>query len=133
MALEAQLSGADIPNLPDVSGLGGNAPALTDLPQSGKLDTLLQILGYAGAGAGAYDEVQKQKQARGLPPEASIPRYDTSAGVGTNVPLSALDMGTANPAMATAGRGNLIRTLNALKDPRLQQTLSTGSSGYGGE
>jgi hypothetical protein len=110
MALEAQLSGADIPNLPDVSGLGGAAPELTPLQQSGKLDTLLSMLGYAGMGAGAIEEAGRQRRAGAPSPESGIPRYDTSAGVGTNVPLSALD---PNTGMATAGRGNILRMLAA--------------------
>jgi hypothetical protein len=129
-ALEAQLSGSDIPNLPNVSGLGTDAPALTELPQSGKLDSILNMLGYAGAGAGAYEEIQKQRRAQGLPPEAGVPRWDMAGAPGTQVPLSALDqrVGAVSPGYGGAGRANLVQALNAMA-----QAAKRSGGPYGGE
>jgi hypothetical protein len=124
------LSGSDIPNLPDVSKLGTDAPALTPIPQSGKLDSILNMLGYAGMGAGAYEEIQKQRRAQGLPPEAGVPRWDMAGAPGTQVPLSALDLdqraGAVSPGYGGAGRANLVQALNALAQ------ASKRSGGYGG-
>jgi hypothetical protein len=124
-ALEAQLSGSDIPNLPDVSRLGTDAPALTELPQSGKLDSILNLLGYAGLGAGAYEEIQKQR--KGMPPEASIPQANVAAGLGTPVAVDAVQRaGTVSPGYG--GRANLVQALNALA-----QASKRSGGAYGGE
>jgi hypothetical protein len=122
-ALEAQLSGADIPNLPDVSGIGTAAPAQTPLPQSGKLDTLLSILGYTGAGVAAVDDARTNGRRSGqMSTAASAPGFDPT----TTVPATTPTAGGAAPASgAGAGRANLIQALNALK----QQ--GGGSPGYG--
>jgi len=63
-AMAAQLSGSDIPDLPDVSGLGGNAPELSPLQEGGKLDSILNMAGYASLPFQAYEERQRQQQER---------------------------------------------------------------------
>jgi len=120
-ALEAQMSGADIPNLPDVSGLGTNAPDLTPLQHAGKLDTILNMLGYAGLGAGLLPPGKPN-----TPPfEASVPRHDITYGMGTPVAMSAaLGEDPNSPAAIPGGRGNLIRAVNMLK----QQQQANGGS-----
>ena len=61
-ALQAQMSGSDIPNLPDTSQLGTDAPALSELQQSGKLDSILSGIGMAGMPFQAYEEMQRRKK-----------------------------------------------------------------------
>jgi hypothetical protein len=107
-ALEAQMSGADIPDMPNVSQLGTNAPALTPLQQSGKLDTLLSVLGAAGLGAGTYQEIQNE-------------RARTAAGIAPPVATTV----RTTPTGADAGRGNIAR-LNALRN-----NIAGGGTGGG--
>jgi hypothetical protein len=110
-ALEAQLSGSDIPNLPDVSQLGTPAPGVTPLPQSGKLDKLLEVLGYAGAGYGAYDEATKDK-----PPVIMNQRMPATQG-GMTVP-SASAGGIPGTQPALANRADITRIAQLLQTPR---------------
>jgi hypothetical protein len=125
-ALEAQLSGADIPNLPDVSGLGTAAPALTPLPQSSKLDTLLNLLSYGGQGYGAYEEATKGRESGPgqMTTRASAPGFDPTT---TTTTTDAASGGNAASAgYGGAGRGNLIQALNQIK---LAQAQNRGSGG----
>jgi hypothetical protein len=61
-ALAAQMSGSDIPAMPNMTGLGTDAPTLTPTPQAGKLDTLLTTVGAIGLGAKGIGEVQDAKK-----------------------------------------------------------------------
>jgi hypothetical protein len=61
-ALAAQMSGSDIPALPDTSQLGTDAPQLSELQQSGKLDSILSGIGMAGMPFQAYEEMQRRKK-----------------------------------------------------------------------
>jgi hypothetical protein len=60
MALQAQLQGSDVPDMPNLSGLGANAPGLSDLPQAGKLDSFLNILSTIGLISKAGQQAQKE-------------------------------------------------------------------------
>jgi len=60
-ALQAQMTGSDIPDLPDVSQLGTDAPEQSALQESGKLDSILSALGMAGMPFQAYEEMQRRK------------------------------------------------------------------------
>jgi hypothetical protein len=86
-ALAAQMSGSDIPVLPDTSKLGTDAPALSEMQQAGGLDKVLELLGYAGAGAGLYGELEDQrekKEAARAALEARNAPQPLPAGAGTN-------------------------------------------------
>ena len=61
-ALQAQMSGSDIPALPDTSQLGTDAPELSELQQSGKIDSILSGIGMAGMPFQAYEEMQRRKK-----------------------------------------------------------------------
>jgi hypothetical protein len=61
-ALEAQMSGSDIPNLPDVSGLGTDAPQLSELEKPGALDKVLELGGYAGLPFSVFEEKQRRER-----------------------------------------------------------------------
>lgn len=64
-ALQAQITGADVPNLPDLSGLGANAPELSELMQSGTLDDVLNWLSVGGlASKTARNAAQQVEQDR---------------------------------------------------------------------
>ena len=73
-ALAAQMSGSDIPGLPDVGGLGGNAPQPTPLPQSGKLDTFLETAGAIGLGTKGLGEAQEARRKAQAEQEAANAR-----------------------------------------------------------
>jgi hypothetical protein len=65
-ALLAQMSGSDIPGMPDASQLGTAAPDVTPLPESGKLDSILNTVGAIGLGAkgiGAAQDARRKAQA----------------------------------------------------------------------
>jgi hypothetical protein len=90
-ALAAQMSGSDIPAMPTMTGLGTDAPALTPIPQAGKLDTVLNTVGAIGLGGAGINEVLKQKKADQAAKDAAaaaaarnnpqeIPTENTTAG-----------------------------------------------------
>jgi hypothetical protein len=114
-ALEAQMSGADIPNLPDVSGIGTGSPALTPVPQSSGLDTLLQTIGAVGTGVGgvqeAIDAANKKKAAgqTGAPDASKI-----------SLPTGGLFAPTSPTAPTTSQSASLA---GAQTDPSMMQLL----------
>jgi hypothetical protein len=123
MALEAQLSGSDIPNLPDVSGIGTPPPELAALPQSGKLDSILNMLGYAGLGAGAFEEATKD-------------RSDEESGQLANRRMPLTQGGMTVPSASaggipgtTAPLANRMTTIELLNRAAAAQR---GGTGYGG-
>jgi hypothetical protein len=61
-ALQAMLSGADVPDLPNVGGIGRNAPEATPMAEATGLDRALELGGYAGQAAGTIREVQEQRR-----------------------------------------------------------------------
>lgn len=84
-ALAAMLSGADVPNLPNLGGLGGAAPELSELEEPGRIDKILEGIGYAGTGIGAINEARRAGRTTGRTPttdervRAALPRLPITA------------------------------------------------------
>lgn len=96
-ALAAMLSGADVPDMPDLSGLGGDAPALTEPVKAGSLDEVLNFLAMMGAAGGAADEFETRREARRQPRQAAVPVNNLPGNVFGSAPTPSV------PQRASAG------------------------------
>jgi len=106
-ALAAQMSGSDIPGLPDVSQLGGNAPQPTPLPQSGTLDTILNTASAVGLGAKGISEAQTERDKARAEAEAKNAPIINRSNAGMIPPAGAPTLpGAPGPEAAMASSGN---------------------------
>ena len=106
-ALAAQLSGADVPNLPDVSQLGADAPALRG---GNAFDTFLNTVGGVGAGAGVYTNYRAGQQQQAQDAADRAQRQKVLDAI-----LQSQQQGTPAPLRNTAGSGSPIAQLLAMK------------------
>ena len=66
-ALLAQLTGSDIPARPDLTGLGVNAPEISELPKATGYDKFLNTIGEIGAIAGGVGKAGEEYQRKRRP------------------------------------------------------------------
>ena len=118
-ALLAQMSGSDIPGLPDVSQLGTAAPALSKLSEAGPLDSILNIGSAVGLGASGIDEILKEKKKAGA--------GATSGGTDSGVNPTTGDVAMNPTPDFGAGLGSVSPYPGVRSSPTLSTNMPQGS------